>query len=47
MLTMIQTGKTFKVYTVDSSKNDGKNRKLLGTFKSSNDAIVFMNKMNS
>lgn len=43
MLTLIQTGKKYKVYRIDSNKNDGKNRKLLGTFKSSEEAIRFMN----
>lgn len=36
-------GKRFKVFRVDSSKHDGQNRILLGTFKSSEDAIRFMN----
>lgn len=37
-------GKKFKVFLVDSTKNDGKNRKLLGSFKTSEDAIRFMNR---
>lgn len=36
-------GKKFKVFLVDSTKHDGKNKKLLGTFKTSDDAIRFMN----
>lgn len=36
-------GKKFKVFRVDSSKYDGQNKKLLGTFKTSQDAIRFMN----
>lgn len=43
MLTLIQVGKKFKVYRIDSTKNDGKNKKLLGTFSTSEDAIRFMN----
>ena len=43
MITLIQVGKKFKVYKVDPTKNDGRNQKLLGTFKTSDDAIRFMN----
>lgn len=43
IVTMIQVGKKFKVYQVIEGKNDGKNRKLLGVFKTSNDAERFMN----
>jgi hypothetical protein len=46
MMTVLeQHGKKYKVFSVDSTKNDGKNRKLLGTFKTSEDAIRFMNKV--
>lgn len=38
-----QHGKVFKVFKVDSTKNDGKNKKLLGKFKTSDDAIRFIN----
>lgn len=41
-ITLEQHGNKFKVFRVDHSKNDGKNRKLLGTFKTSDDAIRFM-----
>jgi hypothetical protein len=37
--TLIQVGKKFKVY----QELGGKNRKLLGVFKSSDEAIRFMN----
>jgi hypothetical protein len=43
MITLIQIGKKFKVYKVDPTKNDGKNKKLLGTFKTSMDAEIFIN----
>lgn len=43
MITLIQVGKKFKVYRIDPTKNDGKNKRLLGTFKTSEDAIRFMN----
>ena len=43
MITLMQVGKKFKVYKIDPTKNDGRNQKLLGTFKTSDDAIRFMN----
>lgn len=42
-ITLEQHGNKFKVFKVDNSKNDGKNKKLLGTFKTSEEAIRFMN----
>ena len=36
-------GKVFKVFQVIPGAYDGKNRKLLGKFKTSEDAIRFMN----
>lgn len=40
-------GKKFKVFHHDDTKHDGKNKKLLGTFKTSEDAIRFMNRLAS
>jgi hypothetical protein len=42
ILSMIQIGKMFKVYQVIEGEYRGKNRILLGTFKSSDEAIAFM-----
>lgn len=36
-------GRVFKVFRYDDSKHDGKNRRLLESFRSSDDAIRFMN----
>lgn len=38
-----QHGKVFKVFRHDDTKHDGKNMKLLGKFKTSEAAIIFMN----
>lgn len=40
-------GKVFKVFQVIPGEYDGKNRKLLGKFKTSEDAIRFMNRVAS
>jgi hypothetical protein len=42
---LIQVGKKFKVYQILEGKKDGKNRKLLSVFKTSDDAIRFMNRV--
>jgi hypothetical protein len=42
-----QHGKVFKVFQIISGAYDGKNRKLLGKFKTSEDAIRFMNRISS
>ena len=42
---MIQVGKKFKVYQVIEGEYRGKNRILLGTFKTSEEAIRFMNRV--
>jgi hypothetical protein len=42
ILTIEQHGKVFKVFMVISEEYYGKNRKLLGSFKSSAEAEVFM-----
>lgn len=40
-----QHGKIFKVFQIIPGAYDGKNRKLLGKFKTSDDAIRFMNRV--
>lgn len=42
-----QHGKIFKVFQIIPGAYDGKNRKLLGKFKTSDDAIRFMNRVES
>ena len=41
-LVMEMHGKKFKVFAVDSSKHDGQNKRLVGTFKTSDQALAFM-----
>lgn len=42
ILTIEQHGKVFKVFLVIEGQYDGKNRRLLGKFKTSNAAESFM-----
>lgn len=42
ILSMEQHGKTFKVFEILPGRYDGKNKVLLGKFKTSNEAERFM-----
>jgi hypothetical protein len=45
MFSIEQHGKVFKVFRIIPGMNDGKNRKLLGKFKNSTDAEIFVNSL--
>ena len=45
IISMEKHGKVFKVFEILPNKNDGKNKILLGRFKTSEDAERFMNRI--
>lgn len=45
IVSMEQHGKVYKVFQILPGKNDGKNKILLGRFKTSEDAERFMNRI--